>query len=103
VGSVEKVTMQAYTVCHQLKLSIPNDVKVIGFSHLQIASLLNPSLTTITQPAFEMGKTAATILFKALSKKMFEWKNEKVVIPSVLVERESTRQIMTSIAEAAAK
>src|SRR5688500_10217005 len=60
VGSVEKITMQAYTVCHMLRLAIPKDIKIIGFSHLQIASLLNPSLTTITQPAREMGKTAAT-------------------------------------------
>jgi LacI family transcriptional regulator len=91
VGSVEKHTMEAYSVCHALNLSIPNDVKVIGFSHLQIASLLNPSLTTITQPAHEMGKAAATVLFKALAKKKIELKNEQMVIPSVLVERESTR------------
>lgn len=91
VGSVEKHTMEAYSVCHALNLSIPNQVKVIGFSHLQIASLLNPSLTTITQPAHEMGKAAATVLFKALAKKKIELKNEQVVLPSVLIERESTR------------
>lgn len=91
VGSVEKVTMQAYTVCHDLNLSIPTDVKVIGFSHLQIASLLNPSLTTITQPAYEMGKAAATILFKTLAKKKLEIENEQIEIPSILVERASTR------------
>lgn len=91
VGSVEKVTMEAYAVCHALNLSIPNDVKVIGFSHLQIASLLNPSLTTITQPAYEMGKAAARVLFKALAKKKFSLRNEQIVIPSVMIERESTR------------
>lgn len=91
VGSVEKVTMQAYAACHALNLSIPHQVKIIGFSHLQIAALLNPSLTTITQPAFEMGKMAASILFKALQRKNFTIKNEQFVIPSVLVERDSTR------------
>jgi LacI family transcriptional regulator len=90
VGSVEKVAMQIYTVCHELRLKIPDDVKVIAFSHLSIASLLNPSLTTITQPAFEMGKTAATILFKSLDKKL-ELKKEKIVLNSELIERDSTR------------
>jgi LacI family transcriptional regulator len=90
IGSVEKVTTQAYTVCHAIKLAIPDDVRIIGFSHLQIAALLNPSLTTITQPAFEMGKTAAKLLFKALEKKKIDLKNERIVIPSVLVERNST-------------
>lgn len=92
IGSVEKVTMQAYSACQELNLSIPHDVKVIGFSHLQIASLLNPSLTTITQPAYEMGSAAATALFRTLSKKKVEVENEVIEIPSVLVERGSTRQ-----------
>jgi LacI family transcriptional regulator len=90
IGSVEKVATQAYTVCHELKISIPQQIKIIGFSHLQIASLLNPPLTTITQPAFQMGKTAATILFNILEKKKSSLKHERVVIPSVLVERAST-------------
>ena len=89
VGSVEKLATQVYTVCQDLGLLIPKDVKVIGFSHLQIASLLNPSLTTITQPAFEMGKMAATLLFRALEKK-FDLKQESIVINSTLIERGST-------------
>ena len=90
IGSVEKVTMQAYSACQELNLSIPHDVKIIGFSHLQIAALLNPSLTTITQPAHEMGRAAATALFRTLSKKKVEVENEVIEIPSVLVERGST-------------
>ena len=92
VGSVEKVTMQVYSVCHALKLKIPRDVKVIGFSNLPIAALLNPPLTTITQPAFEMGKAAATILFKALDGKRIDLQKELIIIPSALYERESTRK-----------
>jgi LacI family transcriptional regulator len=91
IGSVEKVTMQAYTVCHKINLSIPTDIKVIGFSHLQIAALLNPPLTTVTQPAYEMGKAAATALFKALTKNKGIIQPERIEIPSVLVERASTQ------------
>jgi LacI family transcriptional regulator len=90
VGSVEKVTMQAYDVCNTLGLLIPTDIKIIGFSHLQIAHLLKPSLTTITQPAFEMGKTASTILFKSLEKKNIAIAKEEILIPSVLIPRDST-------------
>ncbi|HEY0653266.1 MAG TPA: LacI family DNA-binding transcriptional regulator [Chryseosolibacter sp.] len=89
VGSVEKVAMQVYSVCHAIGLSIPADVKVIAFSHLDIASLLNPPLTTITQPAFDMGSTAATLLFKSLDKKT-DIKKERIVLNSQLVERAST-------------
>jgi LacI family transcriptional regulator len=91
VGSVEKLSTTVYTVCNELNLRIPQNVKVIGFSSLQIASLLNPSMTTITQPAFEMGKTAARFLFEALEKKTQDVKAETIVIPSVLFERGSTQ------------
>ncbi len=91
VGSVEKVAMQTYDVCREIGLSIPHDIKIIGFSHLQIAHLLNPSLTTITQPAFEMGKMAASILLKSLTRKNAMIKKEQIVIPSVLIERNSTK------------
>jgi LacI family transcriptional regulator len=89
IGSVEKLAMQAYAVCHASGLSIPNDVKVLAFSNLQIASLLAPPLTTVVQPAFEMGKAAATLLFKALTKKV-DLQSERVILPSTLYERDST-------------
>lgn len=91
VGSVEKHTTQTYSVCYDLKLRIPQDVKVIGFSSLPIASLLNPSLTTITQPAFEMGRSAAFLLFELLDKKKTDIQNQRVIIPSTLIERNSTK------------
>lgn len=91
VASVEKLATPVYEACEQLKLKIPKDVKVICFSNLDTASILNPSLTTITQPAFEMGRSAATILFKALQKENFNLTRESLVIPSSLVARKSTR------------
>ncbi len=90
VATVEKLTTTIYEVCGALKINIPADVKVICFSNLSTAAILNPSLTTITQPAFEMGKAAATILFKALEKKNIHLAKESMVIPSTLIVRNST-------------
>jgi len=91
IASVEKLTTPVYQACLFLKLNIPYDVKVVCFSNLTTASILNPSLTTITQPAFEMGKMAAILLCKALAKNNFNLKSERMVIPSTLVIRSSTR------------
>ena len=90
IASVEKLTTPVYLACKDLKLDIPQKVKVISFSNLDTALILDPPLTTIKQPAFEMGKAAATILFKAIEKKNFQLKSEKIVIASQLVEKEST-------------
>jgi len=91
-ASVEKLAIATYEVCDELKLNIPRDVKIISFSNLQTAALLNPSLTTITQPAFEIGREAASILFKLVEKKGFNFLLEKTVLKSVLVERNSTKR-----------
>lgn len=90
IATVEKLATAIYQTCYELRLSIPGQVKVIGFSNLPSAMLLNPSLTTITQPAFEMGKAAATLLFKALNGKNFTLQKQKEIIPSSLEIRGST-------------
>jgi len=90
IASVEKLTATVYMLCQELKLSIPTAIRVVSFTNLQTAAILNPALTTVTQPAFEMGKTAATVLFKALGKNITVLKKENVIIPSLLVKRDST-------------
>lgn len=87
-ASVEKLAVICYRVCEQIQLRIPDDIKIISFSNLQTAALLNPSLTTITQPAFEMGETAAKELLRIIRKKGGGKGN--VVLKSRLIERKST-------------
>lgn len=43
-------------------MSVSNDVSIVGFDDLPIAELLQPRLTTVRQPAREMGYRAAQIL-----------------------------------------
>ena len=89
-SAFEKLAMLAYEACNHLKISIPKDIRIISFSNMETAGLLNPSLSTITQPAFEIGKEAATILFNALAKNETSIPNKHIVIPSVIVKRQST-------------
>jgi LacI family transcriptional regulator len=90
LASVEKLALPVYQACEELKLRIPEDVGLISFSNLDSAAFLHPPLTTITQPAFEMGKAAAALLVKALERKNFELTDEEIVIPSILIIRKST-------------
>jgi len=90
-ASVEKLAISTYEICEELKLKIPRDIKVICFSNSQTAAFLNPSLTTITQPAYEMGREAATILFKLVEKKRHHFLSENTMLNSKLIVRNSTR------------
>ncbi|ASZ12716.1 LacI family transcriptional regulator [Chitinophaga pendula] len=89
-ASVERLAIASYYACHDLQLSIPEQVKVICFSSLEIAPLLNPSLSTITQPARDMGTRAATLLFNILEPGKSVALDEHVVLKSTLMERRST-------------
>lgn len=89
-ASVESLAILTYEVCSELNLRIPEDVKIVGFSNLRTASLLNPALSTITQPAFNMGQEAAKALFIALQKPHIKMENQTIVLRSNLIERRST-------------
>lgn len=89
-AAVESYAIISYEICQQLQLNIPKDVKVISFSNLQTASLLNPSLSTITQPAYAIGREAALMLLRSLEKKSFRLKDERIIIQSALTQRAST-------------
>lgn len=89
-ASVERLAISTYQACQTLNLTIPADLKVIGFSNLGVAALLNPALTTITQPAYEIGREAATILLRAIEKKRPILPAQSVVLKSELFPRRST-------------
>lgn len=89
-SSVERLAFATYYVCNDLNISIPDDLKIISFSSLGIAPLLCPPLSTITQPAYEMGIKAATLLFDELENKGMEISKKEHVLKSKLFIRKSS-------------
>ena len=89
-ASVEKLAIATYYVCNEMKIKIPHDLKIVSFSNLRTASLLNPSLSTVTQPAFEIGKEACELLFRKIEKKSSRYMSEHLVLKSSLIARGST-------------
>ena len=90
-ATVEKLAISTYYVCNEIGVKMPQQLKVISFSNLRTASLLNPSLSTITQPAFEIGKESASLLFRMIEKKTFGNRIDKIVLKSSLIERDSSK------------
>jgi LacI family transcriptional regulator len=88
--TVEKLAIQTYKICQDLNIRIPKQLQVLSYANLITAPLLNPPLTTITQPAFDIGTTAAETLFSHLKKKQHTIPNENIVLKSTLYIRHST-------------
>ena len=79
----------AIRALHEAGLAVPQDVSVIGFDDLTVASFCVPSLTTVRQPLRHMGATAATLLLKKIRG---EHSESLIKIEPELMVRESTRE-----------
>ena len=52
----------ALEYCRMNGIQVPNEVSIVGFDDIPTAQLLTPRLTTVRQPAYEMGMSAAELL-----------------------------------------
>jgi LacI family transcriptional regulator len=77
-------------VVKQFGYSVPHDVKVVGFSDGFVATVTDPTLTTIDQHGFEMGKQAAQLLLDRINKTIDNYSAITKIIPTNLIVREST-------------
>jgi LacI family transcriptional regulator len=69
-------------------LSCPDDVSIVGFNDVPLASHLSPPLTTIRVPTEELGRSAGWIALQLINDP--HSRPEDVRLPAMLVSREST-------------
>jgi DNA-binding LacI/PurR family transcriptional regulator len=70
-----------------LNLGVPQDVAVVGFDDIPLAAYLDPPLTTVRQPMYEMGQQAMTMLLDLINGEM---PPRLVTMPGELVIRSSS-------------
>ncbi len=68
----DRVLMEILKYAKANSIKIPNDLAIIGIDDVSFASIYSPALTVISQPAFEMGKQAATLILSSIQKKEVE-------------------------------
>lgn len=56
----------AIEYCRAAGIRVPEDVSVVGFDDVPVAALISPALTTVSQPARELGYAAGRVLFDQL-------------------------------------
>ena len=72
----------------EMGMTIPEQLSVVGFDDMAISSYINPSLTTIRQPAYEMGQIGVQVLLSQIRDR--NHKPVHRILPTNLVVREST-------------
>ena len=81
------IAAQTLQTCRKLHISVPEQLKVIGFDDVFLAALTTPQLTTIHQPIKEMAEIVMNLMHDSVSGKVVP---KRTVLPVRLVERETT-------------
>jgi DNA-binding LacI/PurR family transcriptional regulator len=81
------LTLGALEVINQRRLRIPQDVAIAGFDDVYWANSLNPPLTAVRQPGFDIGKKAMELLMQRILSPESETLN--VIFKTELMVRKS--------------
>jgi DNA-binding LacI/PurR family transcriptional regulator len=74
-------------------LNTPDDLGFVTFDELTVDDLFKPAITTIVQPAYEIGFRAAEILLARIDQKETSGKPFAIRLPATLKIRESSRPV----------
>ncbi|BAV06750.1 transcriptional regulator, LacI family [Filimonas lacunae] len=78
-------------LAESLKIEVPQQLGILGFANESFTELLRPTLTSVDQQSKELGKQAANLYFgKSNEDNTKELTDEKLVIPSKIITRQST-------------
>ena len=86
----DPVALGAFLYIQDQGLKIPEDIALVGFSNNPNTLLVRPALTTVNQPAFEIGCAAAKLLLKSFSISPEKQEIETVILKTELVIRQSS-------------
>ncbi|MFD0765177.1 LacI family DNA-binding transcriptional regulator [Mucilaginibacter lutimaris] len=86
----DRITTTTLFLMNKLKIRIPQEIALIGYTNTTLADVLNPSLSSVYQPGFEMGQKATQKLLELILAKRPVYEFETLVLPTQLVTRDST-------------
>ncbi|MET3981085.1 LacI family transcriptional regulator [Mucilaginibacter sp. UYP25] len=86
----DRITTTTLFLMNKLKIKIPQEIALIGYTNTTLADVLNPSLSSVYQPGFEMGQKATQKLLELILAKRPVYEFETIVLPTQLVTRDST-------------
>lgn len=91
IASNDIVATAVIQEAYRLGKKVPQDVQIIGFDDIPLSSLLSPALSTIRQPAYDMGRAAADLLIQLIEGTAGEQRT--IQMPVQFIERETTRKL----------
>lgn len=86
----DPVAIGAFIRLKEKKIKIPQDMALVGFSNNPISALIDPPLTTVAQPSYEIGQAAAKLLLEQISHGGKPEHHSEHILKTRLIVRESS-------------
>jgi LacI family transcriptional regulator len=86
----DRLATSSLSIFKKIGIKTPDDIAFAGFTNSSLVELLNPPLTAVKQPAFEMGQIATELLIQLIESKRPVTTFETKVLPTELCIRESS-------------
>lgn len=88
------VAAGAMMALKNLGLRIPEDVGIVGYSNWQFSSMIDPPLSTVSQPGFKIGEQSSKLLLEMINtKKGQSWEPKDIVLDTELLIRKSSVRV----------
>jgi DNA-binding LacI/PurR family transcriptional regulator len=87
----DRLAIGAFQAIKDLGLTMPQDIGLIGFNDEPTMSLLTPAVSSVSQPAFEMGKTAARLFIEQLNSENNDANKMEAFAPKLIIRESSMR------------
>ena len=84
----DQIAFRVLRALAERKVRVPRDMSVVGYDDVDFAAMLSPTLTTIRQPKYELGKAAAELLIAETIDPTH--RHGDILFEPQLVERQST-------------
>ncbi len=89
----DRLAVGAIVALRKRNIRIPEDVAIVSFNDEPICSIVTPTLSSVAQPTFEMGKMAITLLINQIENPESLDKPEVKVFKTELKMRESSLRV----------
>lgn len=89
----DRMAIGAMLAIKEKGLSMPQDIGLVGFNNEPVTSLVTPGISSVDQPAFELGKVAAKLFIETMHNDEDMSHIEEVLKPKLII-RESSQRIM---------
>lgn len=86
----DRKAIGAMLALKEKNIKIGKEIGIVGFTNDPMSEIISPSLTTVEEPAMEIGKKSCELLLKHIFKKHFI--AEEIILPTKLIIRESTEK-----------